>query len=738
MARKGNQPKNRVNRQSSNIKKKGPDSCTPPDMKARGAACDGKVCPGEQLPDCSIPGSPSADSMKKTSHAADENRIKQSSGKFLRKEKQGIDEETNPKQSVSFMNTTINCSASSPFTDTSGMEKEALSGRGSKNSESGLGYLFSCSHLKDMKENVAISGNVLVSNLRLSATPVLKVAGEWLKRQRPLFATVSTKICGFCDYSRKKIQQASPILLKWFIHFWNIMFLLSTVWLDCTLRGIDSFIRLGTTSFFLVIWCSILSLIVMVGVSKFFIAVAIAAFVGVFIGFTLGFLVNIISGAAFLWLYGSFWTTAIVILMGGLAFMSSHDRLALFVIKAYSLYSAWAYVGWLGLLLALHLSFISSDILMHCLKNNINQRRRSNQASEQSGGMEGQQSFFDDEAFQASFSENGHGLSTDRGPGIPSTSGAESDITAEDEVVRLINCSDHYSALGLHRYENVDVNLLKKEYRKKAMLVHPDKNMGNEKAAEAFKKLQNAYEVLFDSLKRKAYDDELRKEELLNCFRRLQRRSQKSREHGFFASGFEHSQAAGKDPSGDSRRIACKKCSNFHLWIHVERSKSQARWCQDCKDFHQTKDGDGWVEQSSQPFFFGLLQKVDTPCAYVCADSRIYDATQWYMCQGMRCPANTHKPSFHVNTGITSKQTTSSKGPTTSGKRNGRMPEESMTEEEFFKWLQNAVEAGVFDNFGGSTSAESPSAKAGNSPKSSGGGSGSGGNKKKKRGKKQW
>lgn len=30
----------------------------------------------------------------------------------------------------------------------------------------------------------------------------------------------------------------------------------------------------------------------------------------------------------------------------------------------------------------------------------------------------------------------------------------------------------------------------------------------------------------------------------------------------------------------------------------------------DCKDFHQAKDGDGWVEQSSQPFFFGLLQKV--------------------------------------------------------------------------------------------------------------------------------
>ena len=35
-----------------------------------------------------------------------------------------------------------------------------------------------------------------------------------------------------------------------------------------------------------------------------------------------------------------------------------------------------------------------------------------------------------------------------------------------------------------------------------AMLVHPDKNMGNDKAADAFKKLQNAYEVRAYSLTR--------------------------------------------------------------------------------------------------------------------------------------------------------------------------------------------------------------------------------------------
>ncbi|KAE8637118.1 hypothetical protein CSA_004595 [Cucumis sativus] len=203
--------------------------------------------------------------------------------------------------------------------------------------------------------------------------------------------------------------------------------------------------------------------------------------------------------------------------------------------------------------------------------------------------------------------------------------------------------------------------------------------MGNEKAAEAFKKLQNAYEVLLDSIKRKTYDDELRREELLNIFRRFQSDSQKS---GPF--GFPRSATNREDPFGESRRIACKKCNNFHLWIHTRKLKSQARWCQECKDFHQAKDGDGWVEQSSQPFLFGLLQKVDAPCAYVCAESRIYDATGWYVCQGMRCPANTHKPSFHVNTSVTSKQNTT-RG-SSSSQRGGQMPasniEENMTEKK--------------------------------------------------------
>ena len=77
-----------------------------------------------------------------------------------------------------------------------------------------------------------------------------------------------------------------------------------------------------------------------------------------------------------------------------------------------------------------------------------------------------------------------------------------------------------------------------------------------------------------------------------------------------------------------------------------------------------------------------------------------------------------------------------------SGQRGGRIPtpnlEETMTEEEFLEWLQNAVQAGMFDNFSGSASAESPFAKAGSGSKSSDSNtSGGSGNKRNKKGKKQ-
>ncbi|XP_038906525.1 uncharacterized protein LOC120092502 [Benincasa hispida] len=729
MARKGNQQKTGSERHASNSKKKGSDL----QSKGQGRAREIKVFPGAELPNDNQH-SKSFEEGVVNSDSGEVMKDLKKSAKSLRKEKQGMEglhaseEPTFPPEESGNCNGNNGGSGIGEQYKGSTVDKEQVHLDGSFN------FFLNGEHIRTVMDNLNFSDNVLVKSFVESMSSIFEAAHVFLEQHRPLFNSMKNNLLKSSDYVVKKIMTAYPILLKWMIHFGNIMLLLSIVWLDCALRGIDSFIRMGTTSFFAVIWFSILSMIAMVGILKFLVVLVVAASLGIFVGFAFAILVIAISGAAFLWFYGNFWTTMVIIFLGGLAFILSHERVALLITTLYSVYCAWVCTGWLGLLLGLNLSFISSDALIYVLKNNINEHRRSNRYPEQTAGMKDQPGFFHDDPMQASSSEfSGTGFAADRCPGTPSTSGADSEISSEDEVIRLLNCSDHYAALGLSRYENIDPSLLKKEYRKKAMLVHPDKNMGNEKAAEAFKKLQNAYEVLLDSIKRKTYDDELRREELLNIFRRFQSDSQKSGPFGFSRSATNR-----EDSFGESRRIACKKCNNFHLWIHTRKLKSQARWCQECKDFHQAKDGDGWVEQSSQPFLFGLLQKVDAPCAYVCAESRIYDATAWYICQGMRCPANTHRPSFHVNTSVTSKQNTT-RG-SSSSQRGGQMPasniEENMTEEEFFEWFQNAMQTGAFDNVGGSAM-ESPPTKAGVNFNKNSSNSGSG-NKKKKKGKKQW
>lgn len=157
--------------------------------------------------------------------------------------------------------------------------------------------------------------------------------------------------------------------------------------------------------------------------------------------------------------------------ISGLAFKFTNERLALLITTVYSVYCAWNFVGWLGLLLALNLSFISSDALMFFLKNNINHHGQPNGPTEQTPGMQGGPGFFNGEPVHPSFSDNSPGLSADRNAGVPSTSGTDGEMTSEDEVVRLLNCADHYSALGFTRFENVDVSILKREYRKKVCAI---------------------------------------------------------------------------------------------------------------------------------------------------------------------------------------------------------------------------------------------------------------------------
>lgn len=68
--------------------------------------------------------------------------------------------------------------------------------------------------------------------------------------------------------------------------------------------------------------------------------------------------------------------------------------------------------------------------------------------------------------------------------------------------------TDHYTALGLNSAATLAD--IKKAFRQKASYWHPDKNTAPD-AAERFRAVQTAYDVLADADKRQTYDDNRRR-----------------------------------------------------------------------------------------------------------------------------------------------------------------------------------------------------------------------------------
>ena len=64
---------------------------------------------------------------------------------------------------------------------------------------------------------------------------------------------------------------------------------------------------------------------------------------------------------------------------------------------------------------------------------------------------------------------------------------------------------DYYQILGVEG--NADSAAIKKQYRKLARELHPDKTKGDKKLEDRFKAVSEAYDILSDSKKRREYDD---------------------------------------------------------------------------------------------------------------------------------------------------------------------------------------------------------------------------------------
>jgi DnaJ family protein C protein 7 len=86
----------------------------------------------------------------------------------------------------------------------------------------------------------------------------------------------------------------------------------------------------------------------------------------------------------------------------------------------------------------------------------------------------------------------------------PSEPGLAKEIRDAELELKKSKRKDYYKILGLEK--DCGENEVKKAYRKLAIIHHPDKNPGDEEAAERFKEIQEANETLSDPQKRERYD----------------------------------------------------------------------------------------------------------------------------------------------------------------------------------------------------------------------------------------
>ncbi|CAK9157796.1 unnamed protein product [Ilex paraguariensis] len=459
---------------------------------------------------------------------------------------------------------------------------------------------------------------------------LFKQGWKWLQSEKHSYLVVRTAVSSFMEKIGIFIERHWPMVSCGCARLGRVLLFLLIHWRDSVIRGAQSFVGLGSAALLFIMWSFFLSMTSMSCLIYVLLSMGAAGAAVQYLGYTPGFFIVGLFAILILWMYANFWITGTLFIVGGYLFSLNHARFVVLMATLYAVYCVKVRVGWLGLLLSINLAFISNDLLNYLLQRcdslsentHVEEHKESESLTEDDFSRESEYYVPTNEAEKLHSCKSSSKITTNSSRVSKPKESAVYQVVREDansmnEMKRILNSMDHYQALGFPRHNKLDASLVKKEYRKKAMLVHPDKNMGNPLASESFKKLQCAYEVLSDFTKKRDYDEQLRKEE-------HKRVSQKS-----------HATSQQDSPdycSEESRRIQCTKCGNSHIWVCTNRTKMKARWCQDCCQYHQAKDGDGWVEYRGS-LVFDQPQKVEIPRAFVCAESKIFDVSEWAICQ---------------------------------------------------------------------------------------------------------
>lgn len=117
------------------------------------------------------------------------------------------------------------------------------------------------------------------STLKFYMICVIAEFKGWADKLKPHVMKLMTTLKKGYNCIKENLDGYFPKVQKWVVNAGKIVMVLFMVWLDCTIRGADSLLRVGTTSFFVLILCSFLSIGAMVGIKLMLLLVVCLIFV---------------------------------------------------------------------------------------------------------------------------------------------------------------------------------------------------------------------------------------------------------------------------------------------------------------------------------------------------------------------------------------------------------------------------------------------------------------------------